>query len=149
MWLLLLQLKESEWQATDWISMYLELVITTTDRSITETVQKPEVLSKLEIVKVAIETATKDEEPSNERLKAYRAHFYITFKGLAEPRAPRQVFEIGEHVERQAIVRRVMGHRGDLTLKGKLCGGQYIKRRSLALKSGEESPNCKKQTRVG
>ncbi|AEE30461.1 putative protein MS5 [Arabidopsis thaliana] len=142
-------LKESEWQATDWISMYLELVITTTDRSITETVQKPEVLSKLEIVKVAIETATKDEEPSNERLKAYRAHFYITFKGLAEPRAPRQVFEIGEHVERQAIVRRVMGHRGDLTLKGKLCGGQYIKRRSLALKSGEESPNCKKQTRVG
>jgi len=36
MWLLVLQLKESEWQATDWISMYLELVITTTDRSITE-----------------------------------------------------------------------------------------------------------------
>ncbi|AEE30455.1 hypothetical protein (DUF626) [Arabidopsis thaliana] len=26
--------KESEWQATDWISMYLELVITTTDKSI-------------------------------------------------------------------------------------------------------------------
>jgi len=138
--------KESEWQATDWISMYLELVITTTDKSISI---KPEVLSKLEIVKVAIETATKDEEPSNERLKAYRAHVYITFKGLAEPRAHERVFEIGEHVERQAIVRRVMGHRGDLTLKGKLCGGQYIKKRSLALKSGKKSQKCKKQALVG
>ncbi|KAG7655352.1 Protein MS5 [Arabidopsis suecica] len=137
--------KDSEWQATDWISMYLELVITTTDKSISI---KPEVLSQLEIVKVAIETATKDEEPSNERLKAYRAHFYITFKGLAEPRAPRQVFEIGEHLERQAIVRRVMGHRGDLTLKGKLCGGQYIKKRSLALKRGKKSQKCKTQALV-
>ncbi|KAG7592781.1 Protein MS5 [Arabidopsis thaliana x Arabidopsis arenosa] len=141
--------KESEWQSTDWISMYLELVITTTDRSITETRQKTEVLSQLEIVKVAIETANEDVEPPNERLKAKSAHVYITFKGLAEPRAPRRVFEIGEHVERQAIVRRVMNHTGYLTLKGKLCGGQYIKKRSLALKSGEESQDCKKQACVG
>ncbi|EFH69572.1 hypothetical protein ARALYDRAFT_472658 [Arabidopsis lyrata subsp. lyrata] len=141
--------KESEWQSTDWISMYLELVITTTDRSITETRQKTEVLSQLEIVKVAIETANEDVEPPNERLKAKSAHVYITFKGLAEPRAPRRVFENGEHVERQAIVRRVMDHTGYLTLKGKLCGGEYIKKRSLALKSGEESQDCKKQARVG
>ncbi|CAL9216102.1 unnamed protein product, partial [Arabidopsis halleri] len=122
--------KESEWQATAWISMYLELVITTTDRSISGVI-----LSKLEIVKVAVETDNEDVEPPNERLKAKSVHVYITFKGLAEPRAPRRVFENGEHVERQAIGRRVMDHTGNLTLEGKICGGQYIKKRSLALKS--------------
>ncbi|KAG7592780.1 Protein MS5, partial [Arabidopsis thaliana x Arabidopsis arenosa] len=117
--------KESEWQSTDWMYMYLELCRKATT----------EVLSKLEIVKVVVETANEDVEPPNERLKAKSVHVYITFKGLAEPRAPRRVFENGEHVERQAIVRRVMDHTGNLTLEGKLCGGQYIKKRSLALKS--------------
>ncbi|CAE5958386.1 unnamed protein product [Arabidopsis arenosa] len=138
------KVKESEWQATAWISMYLELVITTTDRSISGCRKATtEVLSKLEIVKVVVETANEDVEPPNERLKAKSVHVYITFKGLAEPQAPRRIFENGEHVERQAIVRRVMDHTGNLTLEGKLCGGQYIKKRSLALKS-RKSPRMVK-----
>ncbi|CAA7036074.1 unnamed protein product [Microthlaspi erraticum] len=74
--------------------------------------QRTDVMSKLEIVRVAIETGTEDVEPPNERLKAKSA------------RALRRVFEIGKHVERKAIVRRVMDDSGYLTLKGTLCGGQ-------------------------
>ncbi|XP_048620053.1 UPF0725 protein At1g23970-like [Brassica napus] len=54
------------------------------------------------------ETSADDSEPSKERLKGKSAHVYITFKGLDEPQAPRQSFEFGEHVERRAIVRRVI-----------------------------------------
>ncbi|CAA7036076.1 unnamed protein product [Microthlaspi erraticum] len=116
--------EKSEWEANDWISMYLELVVCANDRSLTSTIQRTDVMSKLEIVKVAIETGIEDVEPPNERLKAKSAHVYIIFKGLAEARALRRVFEIGEHVERKAIVRRVIDDKGYLTLTGKLCGGQ-------------------------
>ncbi|WZZ72315.1 hypothetical protein YC2023_083685 [Brassica napus] len=80
----------SEWEATGWILM---------DR---------DYQSKLKIVNVVIETSADDSEPSKERLKGKSAHVYITFKGLDEPQAPRQSFEFGEHVERRAIVRRVI-----------------------------------------
>ncbi|CAH2033744.1 unnamed protein product [Thlaspi arvense] len=124
--------KESEWQATAWISMYLELVICANDRSIIRLPQQQsdEILSKLKIVKVAIETGIEDVEPSNEneRLNAKSVNVYITYKGLTELQVFKHVFEIGEHVERKAIVRRVIDeHTGNLTLLGKLCGGQYAK----------------------
>lgn len=99
---------------------------------------------------MAIETAIEDVEPPNERLKAKNAIVYIMFKGMAEPRAPQQVFEIGVHVERKAIVRRVMNeHSGCLTLVGKLCGGQYSKKPWLARHSGEKTQSCEKRARLG
>ncbi|KAL0699941.1 hypothetical protein Bca4012_056063 [Brassica carinata] len=82
--------------------------------------------SKLEIVNVIIETRADDSETSKERLKAKSAHVCITFKGLAEPQAPRQSFEVGEHVERRAIVRRVICEStGAMSILGKLCGGKF------------------------
>ncbi|CAH2033755.1 unnamed protein product [Thlaspi arvense] len=166
--------KDSEWQATDWISMYLELVICANDRSIIRVScvyrllpqqQSDEILSKLEIVKVAIETGIEDVEPSNKRLNAKSANVYITFKGLTELRVFKRVFEIGEHVERKAIVRRVIDeHTGNLTLLGKLCGGQYAKPKwPPGVESPVESPpgveipaesppgveSCKKRPRLG
>ncbi|XP_010460854.1 PREDICTED: UPF0725 protein At1g23970 [Camelina sativa] len=142
--------KESEWRATDWIFMYLELAVCANDRSITDMRQKTEVMSQLEIVKVAIETANGDVEPPIERLKAKSANVYITFKGLEEPRAPRRLFEVGVDLERKAIVRRVIDeHTGDLKLVGKLCGGQYHKRPWLARQKREETQSCEKRARLG
>ncbi|XP_020891469.1 UPF0725 protein At1g02770 isoform X2 [Arabidopsis lyrata subsp. lyrata] len=69
-------------------------------------------LSKLKIVKVAIETT--EEEP----LKAKNSILYIAFKGLATG-------GIGEHVERKAIIKSGIGeHTGFLYLKGNLCRGE-------------------------
>ncbi|CAF2161634.1 unnamed protein product [Brassica napus] len=108
-------LKESEWQANDWISMYLEL---------------RDVLSQLEILEVAIETGIEEVEPPNERLEAKSANVYIKFKGMANVRYFRMIFEIGKHVERKAVVRRVLDEdSGYMTLLGKFCGGQSTKKR--------------------
>ncbi|CAN7050298.1 unnamed protein product, partial [Brassica rapa subsp. trilocularis] len=109
-------LKESEWQTNDWISMYLEL---------------RDVLSQLEILEVAIETGIEEMEPPNERLEAKSANVYIKFKGMANVRYFRMIFEIGEHVERKAVViRRVLDEdSGYMTLLGKFCGGQSTKKR--------------------
>ncbi|KAG7593534.1 Protein MS5, partial [Arabidopsis thaliana x Arabidopsis arenosa] len=97
---------ESELQNTDWIYLYLELVICSRHREISDGD-----LSKLKIVNVAIETIEEVERP-NERLNAKHAFVYITFKGLAIGRN-------SEHVERKAIVRRVINEReGYLSLKG-------------------------------
>lgn len=94
-------------------------------------------------MKVAIETSIDDAVPLNERLKAKRANVYIMFKGLAEAQAPRRDFEIGEHVERKAIVRRVIDERtGDLTLFGELWGGEL-------LGDGEKAQTSKKRPRLG
>lgn len=81
----------------------------------------------------------------NEILKAkISAYVYIWFKGLAEPHVPRQVFEIGEHVERKAIVRRVMDERtGCLSLLGKLYGGEMRSR------DGEKAETSEKRPRLG
>ncbi|KAL1223892.1 hypothetical protein V5N11_007289 [Cardamine amara subsp. amara] len=134
-------LKESEWQGVDWIDQYLQLVICTHDRRISN-----EDLSKMKIVKVAIQTSIDDAVPLNERLKVKRAILYIMFKGLKTPYAPRQVFEIGEHIERKVIVRRVLDERtGDLTLTGMLLGG---KRPSKALESGEQAQSSIKRPRL-
>ncbi|CAH2033747.1 unnamed protein product [Thlaspi arvense] len=112
-------LKESEWQATDWISMYLELVVCTHALSMVKLprAQADEIMSKLEILKVAIETSIEDVEPSNESLNAKSANVYIIYKGLSELRVFELAFEIGEHIERKAIVRRVIHEdTGNLTL---------------------------------
>lgn len=70
-------------------------------------------LSKLEIVKVVIET-TYDEPP----LKAKSSVLYIVFKGLA-----RNGF--GEQLERKAIIKSVFDEQtGSLSLMGDLCKSQ-------------------------
>ena len=63
-----------------------------------------DVLSQLEILEVAIETGIEEMEPPNERLEAKSANVYIKFKGMANVRYFRMIFEIGEHVERKAVV---------------------------------------------
>ncbi|KAL0760137.1 hypothetical protein Bca101_076287 [Brassica carinata] len=136
--------KESEWQANDWIPMYLELVICADARL----VAKRDVVSKLEILEVAIETGIEDVEPPNERLKATRANVYIKFKGLANVCSPRMIFEIGEHVERKAVVRRVLDKYGYLTISGKFCGGRSTQKQpSVALQNGKKIQSCKKRPR--
>ncbi|CAH8356878.1 unnamed protein product [Eruca vesicaria subsp. sativa] len=129
--------KESEWQANDWISMYLELVLCA-DGRLTE---KTHVFSKLEILEVAIETGIEDVEPPNERLKATSANVYIKFKGLANVLTRKMIFESGEHVERKAVVRRVLDKHGHLTISGKFCGGQSTQKQpSVALQSCKKRP---------
>ncbi|CDY29462.1 BnaC05g32080D [Brassica napus] len=136
--------KESEWQANDWIPLYLELVICADARLVAER----DVVSKLEILEVAIETGIEDVEPPNERLKATRANVYIKFKGLANVCSPRMIFEIGEHVERKAVVRRVLDKYGCLTISGKFCGGRSTQKQpSVALQNGKKIQSCKKRPR--
>ncbi|CAN6908322.1 unnamed protein product, partial [Brassica oleracea] len=141
----LVRLSESEWQASDWISMYLELVICAYDRRIREVS-----LHILSILEVAIETGVEDVEPPNERLKAKSVNVYIKFKGMANVITPRMIFESGEHVERKAVVRRVLDeHSGDMTLSGKFCGGQSTRNQpSVALQSGKKIQSCKKRPRL-
>ncbi|KAL0699938.1 hypothetical protein Bca4012_056060 [Brassica carinata] len=128
--------KESEWQANDWISMYLELVISAHDRG----ARKRDVFSQLEILEVAIETGVEDVEPPNERLKAKSVIVYIKFKGMANVLTPMMIFESGEHVERKAVVRRVLDVRsGDMTLSGKFCGGQSTKKKIQSSKKRPRS----------
>ncbi|KAG2320914.1 hypothetical protein Bca52824_014127 [Brassica carinata] len=130
----------SELEATDWIPTYLVLVIYSHDKLIVT--RDPDYRSKLKIINVVIETSADDSLPSKDRLKAKSAHVYITFKGLAEPQAPRQSFKVGDHLERRAIVRRVICEStGEMSLLGKLCGGEFTgKQRS----SGEEGQSSKK-----
>ncbi|XP_010468289.1 PREDICTED: UPF0725 protein At3g19520-like [Camelina sativa] len=102
---------ESDLLANDWIRLYLELAVCVRLRTPSE-----RDLSKLQILKVAIETKEEDVQPPNARLEAKCAILYITFRGLAE--APIGD-EVGEHVERKAIVRRVLDERSEyLTLRG-------------------------------
>ncbi|KAJ0253236.1 UPF0725 protein [Hirschfeldia incana] len=136
--------KESEWQANDWILMYLELVICA-DGRLTE---KEHVFSQLEILQVAIETGIEDVEPPNERLKATRANVYIKFKGLANVLTHKMIFESGEHVERKAVVRRVLDKHGSLTISGTFCGGRSTQKQpSVALQNGKKIQSCQKRPR--
>ncbi|KAG7582556.1 Protein MS5 [Arabidopsis suecica] len=91
---------ESDFQSNDWIRLYLNLAVCGRRKMTSEND-----LSKLQILKVAIGTKEEDVQPPSRRLKAKSAYVYITFKGL--DKAPIGD-EIGEHVERKAIVRRVI-----------------------------------------
>ncbi|XP_010480684.1 PREDICTED: LOW QUALITY PROTEIN: putative UPF0725 protein At1g28500 [Camelina sativa] len=128
-------LKESEWQTTDWISLYLELLICATDRGMFGMILQTG-LPKLHILKVVIETEEEDQKPPDERLNAKRAHVYITFKGLAKS-PPLADHEIGDHVERKAIIRRVIdAHSGCLTLQGSFWSDKDAEHRSKRLRTG-------------
>ncbi|CAH8253790.1 unnamed protein product [Arabidopsis lyrata] len=125
-------LEKSEWQATGWISLYLELLILANDKGMFGIVQTG--LPQVQILKVVIQTQEEDEKPPDERLNSRRAHVYITFTGLAK--SPRLV-EIGEHVARKAIIRRVIDDSGYLTLQGKF----------WSLQSGEKAESSQKRPR--
>ncbi|KAG7647755.1 Protein MS5 [Arabidopsis thaliana x Arabidopsis arenosa] len=136
------ELEISEWQATDWISLYLKLLILATDRGMFVQTGLPQV----QILEVVIETEEENEKPPDKRLNARRAHVYITFTGL--PKSPRLV-EIGEHVERKAIIRRVIDASGYLTLLGKFWSGKDTdQQRSMTLASGEQAESSKKRPRL-
>ncbi|KAG7598557.1 Protein MS5 [Arabidopsis suecica] len=125
-------LEKSEWQATGWISLYLELLILANDKGMFGIVQTG--LPQVQILEVVIETKGINEKAPDKRLNARRAHVYITFTGLAK--SPRLV-EIGEHVARKAIIRRVIDDSGDLTLLGKF----------WSLQSGEKAESSQKRPR--
>jgi hypothetical protein len=100
-------LEESELQNNDWVRLYLELALCANDRGISD----DSVLSQLHILKVAIGLA----EYWAQRVTKHSTFVYITFKGLARAR----VGELGEHVERKVIVRRIIDmDSGCLTLQG-------------------------------
>nr|XP_019576572.1 PREDICTED: UPF0725 protein At4g11700-like [Rhinolophus sinicus] len=85
-------LKKSEVEDNDWILLYLELAVATTNRRSKD----HHLLSNLKILNVAVETTQdQDHEPL---LSAYDATFYIRFNDSCE----------GEDVDRIAIVRRVL-----------------------------------------
>ncbi|CAE5958743.1 unnamed protein product [Arabidopsis arenosa] len=111
-----------------------------------ETVQS--VIAHLQIVDVATETKEEEDvKPPNERLNAKIAHVYITFKGLAKSR---RLVEIGEHVERKAIIRRVIDASGNLTLLGKFWSGKDTEQQpSMTLPSGQQAESSKKRPRAG
>ncbi|XP_019100734.1 PREDICTED: UPF0725 protein EMB2204-like [Camelina sativa] len=89
-------MEESELLDTDWIRLYVELLLCSKDRLLRDSD-----LSKLKIVKVAVEASNEDVEPQSERLNAAKsATFYITFR--------LGIWGIREHVERRAIVRRLI-----------------------------------------
>ncbi|XP_023641275.1 UPF0725 protein At3g19520-like isoform X2 [Capsella rubella] len=124
---------ESDLLANDWIRLYLELTLCVRHKGTSE-----RDLSKLQILTVAIETK-EDVQPPNARLKAKSAIVYITFKGLAEAEIGD---EIGEHVERKAIVRRVLDEcSGYLTLRGGFSNGEkplHTAEQTVTLPSGED-----------
>nr|VDD20426.1 unnamed protein product [Brassica rapa] len=100
----------SKLRSNPWIRLYLELAVYTKDRRISDVSID---LSKLEIVKVVIET-TYDEPP----LKAKSSDLYIVFKGLARN-------GLGEQLERKAIIKSVFDEQtGSLSLMGELCKSQ-------------------------
>ncbi|CAH2033750.1 unnamed protein product [Thlaspi arvense] len=118
-------LKESEIWSSEWIRMYMTLVVCGNDRSITNKLgRSKKVLLPLKIVEAVIETKTGDvKKTPSERLNALNAHVYITFTGLEEPRAHGQIFEIGKHLKRKAVIRRVVDKDTQyLSLVGKLFG---------------------------
>ncbi|CAA0382986.1 unnamed protein product [Arabidopsis thaliana] len=126
--------KKCELQSNDWIRLYLELAVGVRYQQTSESD-----LSKLQVLKVAIETKEEDVQPPNRRLKSKSLHVYITFKGLAK--APIGD-EIGEHVERKAIVRRVIDERsGHLTL----LGGFSNAKNDLNQSSDDEQPFGKRR----
>ncbi|CAF1788736.1 BnaCnng67390D [Brassica napus] len=100
----------SKLRSNPWIRLYLELTVYTKDRRISDA---SIYLSKLEIVKVVIETIY-DEPP----LKAKSSVLYIVFKGLARS-------GFGEQLERKAIIKSVFDEQtGSLSLMGDLCKSQ-------------------------
>ncbi|KAL1204590.1 hypothetical protein V5N11_008632 [Cardamine amara subsp. amara] len=127
-------LKKSEWHDTAWISLYLETLVYANDRDISN-----DILSKLEIINVAIETKEEDVKSPNEILKAKSAHVYITFKGLEESFFQTETFKgsakalrLSKGIPRKAVVRRVIS-RGALSLE----------QHSMTLRSGQKSQSSK------
>ncbi|CAH8355057.1 unnamed protein product [Eruca vesicaria subsp. sativa] len=83
-------LKDSELEDNDWIRLYLDLAVATTNRSLAVI---KESLTNLKILKVATE--------SSQGLGDYDAVFYIEYEDSCEPR-------VGKDVHRVAIVRRFL-----------------------------------------
>ncbi|CAH8334515.1 unnamed protein product [Eruca vesicaria subsp. sativa] len=97
------KVQEAELQDNEWICLYLKLVLLSKDKEL-----QANHLSKLKILNVWIEATVDEVEPPNARLKAKSALVYITFR-LAS-------LGIREHIQRKAIVRRVISETGRLIL---------------------------------
>jgi uncharacterized protein (TIGR01572 family) len=92
----------------DWIRLYLELAVATTNRG---TIRDLDDLSNLKIIQVAIDTTPQDVDLVFNR--TYFAIVYIQYKDSCEAR-------VGKDVDRVAIVRRAFDEqRGCFSLVGK------------------------------
>ncbi|KFK42524.1 hypothetical protein AALP_AA1G005600 [Arabis alpina] len=102
-------LDKTELQAHDWIQLYLDLAVATTNRSLEQDRYAP---TNLKILKVSIET-TQDPETPNQGHDVYDATFYIRYKDSCQAR-------VGKDVDRIAVIRRILDkNTGDLRLLGR------------------------------
>ncbi|XP_019092385.1 PREDICTED: UPF0725 protein At4g11700-like [Camelina sativa] len=89
-------LKKSEVKKNDWIRLYLELAVATTNRT-----HSKFGMANLKILRVAMETPREHVLPITEGLGAYDAIFYIRYTDSCKARA-------GDDVDRVAVVRRIL-----------------------------------------
>ncbi|KAJ0247826.1 hypothetical protein HA466_0162320 [Hirschfeldia incana] len=111
-------LTDSELEDNDWIRLYLELAVATTNRSLAV---KNESLTNLKIMKVATE--------SSQELGDFDAVFYIEYEDSCEAR-------VGKDVHRVAIVRRILDKQSELLC---LRGHNQSINKSAAMEAGSSS----------
>ncbi|CAA7040112.1 unnamed protein product [Microthlaspi erraticum] len=119
-------LEKSEVQENDdWIRLYLELAVATTIRNSV----KNHDLSKLKIVKVAVDTSTQDVEEGLKNSK----HFVIVYIRYKDPCVDAL---LGNHVvDRLAIVRRTFNEQhGTFSLVGQILTRDIIPKQKLKLR---------------
>ncbi|KAG2263664.1 hypothetical protein Bca52824_070743, partial [Brassica carinata] len=111
-------LKDSELQDNDWIRLYLELAVATSNRSLA---LRKESVTNLEILEVATE--------STQGLGDYDALFYIRHLDSCEAR-------VGKDFHRVAIVRRILDKQSEVLC---LLGHNQSINKSAAIEAGSSS----------
>ncbi|CAF2020656.1 unnamed protein product [Brassica oleracea var. botrytis] len=112
------ELKDSELEDNDWISLYLKLAVATTNKSFDVARLS---LANLKILKVATE--------STQGLGDYDAVFYIEYEDSCEAR-------VGKDVHRVAIVRRILDKQSEVLC---LLGHNQSINNSAAMEAGSSS----------
>ncbi|KAL0762561.1 hypothetical protein Bca101_078712 [Brassica carinata] len=113
-----INLKDSELEDNDWISLYLKLAVATTNKSFDVARLS---LANLKILKVATE--------STQGLGDYDAVFYIEYEDSCEAR-------VGKDVHRVAIVRRILDKQSEVLC---LLGHNQSINNSAAMEAGSSS----------
>ncbi|CAN6913143.1 unnamed protein product, partial [Brassica oleracea] len=113
------QLKDSELEDNDWISLYLKLAVATTTNKSFDVARLS--LANLKILKVATE--------STQGLGDYDAVFYIEYEDSCEAR-------VGKDVHRVAIVRRILDKQSEVLC---LLGHNQSINNSAAMEAGSSS----------
>ncbi|KAF8102018.1 hypothetical protein N665_0201s0309 [Sinapis alba] len=113
-------LKDSEVQDNDWIRLYLELAVATTNRKLGRVKNS---LTNLKILKVAME--------STQGLCDFDAVFYIRYDDDCEAR-------VGKDVDRVAIVRRILDKQSEVL---SLHGLNQSINKSASMEAGSSGPS--------